>query len=121
MDTKLCTDLLNSVDSGKKIVRVLIGSTRPRKEIAKLEIDSHNIAIPADKVVSIVNERKKAELAATDIKSRLEEQIKNVDCRINKKEKIINKQKGLDWEKFQLEELGKEIDSLKERKKIGRS
>ena len=28
------------------------------------------------------------------------------------------KQKSLDWEKFQLEELGEEIDSLKERKKI---
>ena len=98
-------------------MRVLIGSSRSRKEIAKLGIDSHNIAILTDKVLSIVNERKNAELAATDmVKLRLEEQIKNVDCRINQKEKMM-KQKSLDWEKFQLEELGEEIDSLKERKK----
>ena len=120
LDANLCTDLLNSMDSewDKNIVRVLIGSSRSRKEIAKLGIDSHNIAILTDKVLSIVNERKNAELAATDmVKLRLEEQIKNVDCRINQKEKMI-KQKSLDWEKFQLEELGEEIDSLKERKKI---
>ena len=119
LDAKLCTDLLNSMDSkwDKNVVRVLIGSTRSRKEIAKLGIDSHNIAILTDKVLSIVNERKNAELAATDmVKLRLGEQIKDVDCRINQKEKMM-KQKSLDWEKFQLEELGEEIDSLKERKK----
>ena len=46
---------------------------------------------------------------------RLEDKIKSVDNQIIQKQKMV-RQKGLDWEKYQLDELEEEIDSLAERK-----
>ena len=101
----------------KNIVRVLIGSTRSRQEITNLGIDSHNIAQLTNKVISIVNERGNAILAATDmVNLRLEDKIKSVDNQIIQKQRMV-RQKGLDWEKYQLDELEEEIDSLAEKKK----
>ena len=102
----------------KNIVRVLIGSTRSRQEITNLGIDSHNIAQLTNKVISIVNERGNAILAATDmVNLRLEDKIKSVDNQIMQKQRMV-RQKGLDWEKYQfIDELEEEIDSIAEKKK----
>ena len=119
LDSKLLSDILHSVDSewDKNIVRVLIGSTRSRQGITNLGIDSHNIAELTNKVISIVNERGNAILTATDmVNLRLEDKIKSVDNQIIQKQRMV-KQKGLDWEKYQLDELEEETDSLAERKK----
>ena len=95
----------------------LLCSTRSRQEITNLGIDSHNIAQLTNKVISIVNERGNAILAATDmVNLRLKDKIKSVDNQIIQKQRMV-RQKRLDWEKYQLDELEEEIDSLAERKK----
>ena len=120
LDNKLLSDILHSMDSewDKNIVRVLIGSTRSRQEITNLGIDSHNIAQVTNKVISIVNERGNAILTATYmVNLRLEDKIKSVDNQIIQKQRMV-RQKGLDWEKYQSDELEEKIDSLAERKKV---
>ena len=115
LDSKLLSDILHSMDSewDKNIVSVLIGSTRSRQEITNLGIDSHSIAQLTNKIIFIVNERGNAILAAN---LRLEDKIKSVDNQIIQKQRMV-RQKGLDWEKYQLDELEEDIDSLAERQK----
>ena len=60
--------ILCTVDSewDKKIIRVLLGTTRSREELEKLGIKSDNIAKDQEYVKEILKERLRAKTAAED-------------------------------------------------------
>ena len=64
----LVQEILCTVDSewDKKIIRVLLGTTRSREELEKLGIKSDNIAKDQEYVKEILKERLRAKTAAED-------------------------------------------------------
>ena len=65
---------------GQNIVRVILGSTRSRAEINTLGIDSHDIKQLTEKVLEVLEERKNAKLAASDMVTlRLKSRMESID------------------------------------------
>ena len=67
-------------------------------------------------VVSVTQERKNAKYAATDmVKLRIQSQIETTDNNIKVKELSLKK-KQYDWSQIQIDEINKEINSLRLRR-----
>ena len=118
LNSELVENIINSMYSewDKNIVRVILGSTRSRAEINKLGIDSHDIKQLTEKVLEVLEERKNAKLAASDMVTlRLKSRMESIDSNINSKELILQR-KTHDWTEHQLGELSDDITSLKEQK-----
>ena len=119
LNSELVENIINSMDSewDKNIVRVILGSTRSRAEINKLGTDSRDIKQLTEKVLDVLEERKNAKLAASDMVTlRLKSRMESIDSNINSKELILQR-KAHDWTEHQLGELSDDITSLKEQKK----
>ena len=120
LNSELVENIINSMDSewDKNIVRVILGSTQSRAEINKLGIDSHDIKQLTEKVLEVLEERKNAKVAASDMVTlRLKSRMESIDSNINSKELTLQR-KTHDWTEHQLGELSDDITSLKEQKDL---
>ena len=100
----------------KIVCFVIIGSSRSKKEINKIGIDSHKIKKLTEYVVSVTQERKNSKYAATDmVKLRIQLQIETTDNNIKIKDLSLKK-KQYDWSQIQIDDINDEIDSLRLRR-----
>ena len=109
-------ELFSTVDSewDKKIIRVLIGSTRSRVEIEKLGLKSDGIARETEYVQEVIKERLNTKYAAEDmVKLRLNSKLEKTKSSVETKEQILGLKK-LGWTKPQLYDLEEEIEDLKD-------
>ena len=69
IDNDFITKLLDTVDTewDRQLIYVLLGASRSRKELSGLGIDSDNICSLTENVVSIIEERNNAKMAAKDM------------------------------------------------------
>ena len=117
INNKFVEEMMETVDTewDRKLLYALLGASRSRKELDDLGIDSDNICKLTNSVVSIIQERINAKLAAEDMVSlRLKKQLAKLHEEIDSKEKqYILKQSR--WSEVQLDELHESIDDLKAR------
>ena len=103
LDHETVSDLTERMDTewDKNVLRVVVlGSSRSKKEIGKIGIDSHEIKKLTQYVVSVTQERKNAKYAATDmVKLKIQSQIETKDNNIKVKELSL-KNKQYDWAKY---------------------
>ena len=112
--------VISTIDSewDKICLKVVISASRSRREIKELGMDPDTIPRLAEKVIEVIQERKRAELAGADI----------VNLRIRKKEETLESEverhqnKLLFWSKERLDELEDRIalmkDALNDLKKL---
>ena len=117
IDNDFITKLVDTVDTewDRKLIYVLLGASRYRKELSGLGIDSDNVCSLTENVVSIIEERNNAKMAAKDMVAlRLKSKIERIEEKVALKEKQYSLKKDR-WTKTQLDELEEEISDLKER------
>ena len=114
-DNDFITKLLDTVDTewDRKLIYVLLGASRSRKELSGVGIDSDNICSLTENVVSIIEERNNAKMAAKDMVAlRLKSKIERIEEKVALKEKQYSLKKDR-WTKHNLMNLKKKYQILK--------